>query len=307
MKNNSCSDRCPACYSDEKTEFQASEMMYGKGGVYPYFQCLHCEAIWIKDIPEDLAAHYPKNYYAFRQRNGESSVRRFLKKIRYRLFQIGIKLSPPDYFAWIELLGVSTSDKVADIGSGSGELLKQLKVCGFQRLYGFDPYIEKEHIEAGFEMRKMSFDQVSESVDVIMFHHSFEHMSDPDMVFAHLSKILKPGGKVLIRTPVSDAKIWKEESVNWFQLDAPRHLFIPNTKSMEILAARHSFKLVKTVFDSSGNQFAITELYKKGIPLISQCVEKEFSKRELSDFEKEARRLNKLELGDQAAFYLKKI
>ncbi len=61
-----------------------------------------------------------------------------------------------------------------------------------------------------------------------MFHHSFEHLPNPVKVFENLVKILNPGGDVLIRVPVTDGQVWKDEREVWFQLDAPRHLFTQN-------------------------------------------------------------------------------
>lgn len=106
--------------------------------------------------------------------------------------------------------------------------------------------------------------------------------------------------------PVTDAQVWKDEREFWFQLDAPRHLFIPNTQSIRLLARRFGLELYKVEFDSSGDQFLFTELYKRGKPLEGTEVAKEFSKEKLADFGRKAAQYNQQKIGDQACFYLKK-
>ncbi len=141
---------------------------------------------------------------------------------------------------------------------------------------------------------------------MIMLHHSFEHLENPRLAFTKIAEILNPGGRVLTRLPVTDALVWKKEREYWFQVDAPRHLFIPSVKGMEILGKSVGLTLEKLEFDSIGNQFWITELYKKGQAFVDMDPHKSFSKSQLKAFEKHAKILNQRQQGDQAAFYFKK-
>jgi len=56
-----------------------------------------------------------------------------------------------------------------------------------------------------------------------MMHHAFEHMDDPKAMLKLCFDKLNPGGRLLIRTPVTDSEVWKEKRELWVQLDAPRH------------------------------------------------------------------------------------
>ncbi|MFC3416610.1 class I SAM-dependent methyltransferase [Algoriphagus hitonicola] len=180
-----------------------------------------------------------------------------------------------------------------------------LAYSGFKNLHGFDPYIQQETQRRGLTISKKALEQIEGTFDVVMLHHSFEHLADPNAAIEQLVKLLNPDGKLLIRLPVTDGVVWKMEREFWFQLDAPRHLFIPSVKGMKILGTRHGLKLEKVVFDSTGSQFWATEGYKKGLSLNSNP-EKHFSKLELDDFEKKAEQLNQLKKGDQAGFYFKR-
>src|SRR5690606_12100773 len=131
-------------------------------------------------------------------------------------------------------------------------------------------------------------------------------IADPIAVFGMFEKILNPGGRVLIRVPVTDGQVWKDEREFWFQLDAPRHLFIPNTESIRLIAERFGLELYKVEFDSLDSQFWATELYKRGKSLEGTDITQEFSKDEIAVFVKKAAQYNDQKIGDQACFYLKK-
>jgi hypothetical protein len=42
----------------------------------------------------------------------------------------------------------------------------------------------------------------------------------------HARAMLKSDGRIVISTPVADAYAWRAYGVDWFALEAPRHLFI---------------------------------------------------------------------------------
>lgn len=280
--------------------------MFGTGDPFIYTECNSCKALFLNTIPDDLDKYYPANYYSFGRHNRSHPLFAQLKKLRYQAFEKGISIKPPIYFDWLLPLSVSRKSKIADIGCGNGQLLAELSYCGFIYLHGYDPYVEESFISNEFTLIKKNFFDVDETYDLVMFHHSFEHLADPVKVFEKLVRILASGGEVLIRVPVTDGKVWKDEREYWFQLDAPRHLFIPSTKSMKILGERFDLELFNTTFDSMDSQFWGTELYKKGKPLMGTDINKVFSQNEFRKFKKMAAQYNEKKIGDQACFYFKK-
>ncbi len=297
---------CEICKSKDFKLLQAKERMFGLGDTFQYKECLTCHGLFLEEIPADLDRYYPDNYYSFGTFHSSGPLSQFLKKLRYSLFTAGIPLSPPNYFEWISNLSISPKSKIADIGSGNGQLLAELSYCGFKNLHGYDPYQENVGDFGGFTLFKKSFYEVQETYDLIMFHHSFEHLPKPSEVFEHLVKVLNPSGEALIRVPVTNGKVWQDEQEFWFQLDAPRHLFIPNSKSMEKLAEKFGLEIYKTTFDSLDSQFWGTELYKRGKPFMGTDLQEEFSKEELKAFKSKAIEYNEKGLGDQACFYFRK-
>ncbi|AKP52573.1 Methyltransferase type 11 [Cyclobacterium amurskyense] len=297
---------CQICQATDFSLIEAKERMFGTGDAFIYEECNSCKALSLKNIPADLSKYYPDNYYSFGTHNTSSPLLGLMKKLRYKAFTFGISISPPVYFDWLSPLKLTKDSKIADIGCGNGQLLAELSYCGFRNLDGYDPFVENAYNSKRFSIHKKDFFDIKERYDLVMFHHSFEHLPKPVAVFENLANILNPGGEVLIRVPVTDGQVWKEEKEYWFQLDAPRHLFIPNTKSMQILGEKFGLELFNITFDSMDSQFWGTALYKKGKPLMGSNIEEEFNKDELAAFRKKALQYNKEKIGDQACFYFRK-
>lgn len=270
--------------------------------------CPSCASIQLVDVPDDLGRYYPESYYAHQHLVTANPIKNSLKKIRYRFFMLTKGTAfRPIFGDWINTTGTSFKDAIADIGCGNGQLLYEMHAAGFERLRGYDPYLETEKkLGPQFRLERKSIFEVEEKFDLLMMHHSFEHMSRPAKVLAKAFEILNPGGKMLIRVPVADAEIWKKEGAYWVQLDAPRHLHIPSIRGLCQLAENAGFKTHKVVFDSSAFQFWGTEIYKREKPLRGTNPLSEFTDEELKRFGQKAEELNQMMKGDQACFYFTK-
>ena len=81
---------------------------------------------------------------------------------------------------------------------------------------------------------------------------------------------------------------------------------------MKLLAQKVNLKLEQFYYDSTSIQFWGSEQYKCDIPLIDQKSyainpkKSIFSKKQMDEFSRESKHLNKLEQGDQIVFYFKK-
>jgi SAM-dependent methyltransferase len=212
--------------------------------------------------------------------------------------------------AWMKRRYLKLNSHILDVGSGSGELLHILKRGGFNFLQGIDPYLTKDiFYESGVKVYKKEFQEVDKKFDFIMFHHSFEHMNNPLDVFKHIFTCLNDNGIALIRIPVADSFSYRKYRENWVNLDPPRHFFLHTEKSIEILASQSGLRLIETFRDANQFQFYGSELYLKNISLESYNkgdYPNFFTKNQLRKFRAEAKRLNKINQGDWASFYLQK-
>lgn len=314
---------CGICnHSNCSREYTVKEMMLNLRHTFTYFECSYCGCLQIAGIPADMSRYYPSNYYSFYP--PERSLQA-LSPIEKNFLGIltGISKSSGDdenigkslFFKFPDEVLRSLADvrltkktKILDVGCGAGVHLYILKNMGLQNLLGIDLYIEADiEYENGLTILKRSLDnlEVSEEWDLVMLHHSFEHMAKPQETLNYCRKLLTPDGECLIRMPTVPSYAWSHYGVNWVQIDAPRHFFIHSVKSLELLAAQAGLELDKVIYDSSSFQFWGSELYLKDIP---QCAggRENFTPEQHKLFAQKAQELNEQKKGDQAAFYLKK-
>ena len=137
-----------------------------------------------------------------------------------------------------------------------------------------------------------------------MLHHSFEHMDSPLKVLIKLKELLNPGGHLLIRIPVANSHAWRKYKAFWYALDAPRHLFLHTTQSMQLLAESSGLKIDDIEYDSPTAQLIYSEKYLRN--MLSSEGNDLFTKKEIKCYKYEVERLNRISDGDCACFFLSK-
>jgi SAM-dependent methyltransferase len=307
----------------ENISFSAREMMFGFRDEFEYYQCAECGCLQIAEIPQNIAKYYPQNYYSFNQNRDSLLKSVYMEGKQYLENKIAkqslgqenligkIFAKKYDSFTWPEWLKVAQVQQdsaILDVGCGTGDLLLKMQKVGFSNLIGIDPYLDRDiHHENKVAILKCSLSELEEKYDFIMLNHSFEHMEDPLATLKNIHSLLFSNRFALIRIPVVQCHAWETYGVNWYQLDAPRHFFLHTRKSMELLAAQAGFTVSRTVYDSTGAQFWMSEGYEQDIPFIKQLKSPPFSKKERNKFDQKAKILNKEARGDQACFFLQKI
>lgn len=315
-------NKCEICKNaDDNTIHLAKEMMFGLDDVFQYLECSNCKCLQLLDIPSSFEKYYPSNYYSY---SGEGEgylldqsvtarIKKYLKKsltkhvnFKFNLLGAFLSLFVKNGFPWLIKNTLTFDSKILDVGCGAGYLLLNMRYNGFKNLTGTDPFVaEQINYKSGVTIYKKDIFNINEKQDVIMMHHSFEHMGDPKGVLEKIYSLLNPKGYLLISIPVADSFAWKKYGVNWVQLDAPRHLFLHTEKSMKILAKESGFNMLDVRYISTEFQFTGSELYMSGQNLNNGSLP--FSKQQIQNFKKEARLLDKNKQGDTAIFYLQKI
>lgn len=318
--------KCKICNQEiGDKSYLVPEMMFGMEEKFIYLECQKCGCLQIKEPLTDLSKYYPVNYYSFHNIISKfdfliSFLRRQMAK--YYIFEknniLGMFLiiffGIPDFFHWFKKIKLNSQAKILDVGCGIGHLLVGLKRAGFANLTGVDAYIEKDifYYNKQIKIFKEDVFGLNEKFDFIILNHSFEHMLDPQIVIKKLFNLLNNGGRLLIRVPVVSSYAWQHYGVNWVQLDAPRHVFIPSFKSMEILANVGNFDSMDVVFESWDFQFWGSEQYLRNIPLRSFQSYAEnpkksiFTKSQIKKFKIQSKELNLKGQGDTASFYFYK-
>lgn len=241
--------------------------MFGLLDEFEYLECSACGCLQICDLPDDMSRYYPKSYYAF-QASPQDAFRGNLKNFllasrnRYALTGKGFfgkecySKFPNETMRLIGLTNVKPDWKILDVGCGVGMILYSLRLSGYRNGLGIDPYLnESIKYSNGLEIRKTSIHEIGESWDLIMFHHSFEHVPDPIEQLKTVSRLLSARGVCLIRIPTVSSFAWKHYGANWAQIDAPPHFFLHSNRSFMIAARKAGLRIGKIVYDSDEFQF----------------------------------------------------
>jgi len=314
---------CKICNNSENNEaYQIKEMMFGFRDEFTYFECSKCGCLQIDEYPRNIGKYYPPYYCSFRKGIFQNSLKQNLirKRDAYALFKKGFfrkllsKKYPYPLFDQLSMTKINFNSKILDVGCGAGNLLYSLKDLGFKDLVGVDPFIDEKNFEMGIRiLKKVIYDLPDDQkFDLIILNHSFEHILDQLETLVKVSAILSEQGICFMRMPVKTEYIWNRYGTNWVQIDAPRHFFLHTLKSFELLVKKSDLVIEDVIFDSTEFQFWGSEQYKMDISLeadnsYSVTPKKSmFTTKQIREFKRMAKELNKIKQGDQAAFYLKK-
>ncbi len=268
-----------------------------------------------------MRRYYPGGYYAhsgelnlkranlFKILQGQSIIqnkRNLLAKL------IAWKYRPPDHYLMLkELEARHRGVSILDVGSGAGQLLSRFYHIGYTDLTGIDPYIESDiTYDNSFRIEKKTVFELNRNFDIIMLHHSLEHMDQQLEVLKKLHQHLNNNGNLLIRIPVVSEPLMKRYGKHVVSLDPPRHFYIHTIQSFTQLAVQAGFRIVKTVYDAHEFSFWGSEQYSRGISLHNHpesfLVKKIFSDEQLNAWKREIRQLNEAGQSDNVAIYLRK-
>jgi SAM-dependent methyltransferase len=210
-------------------------------------------------------------------------------------------------------LGLPLDARVLDVGSGDGRNIRVLARCGYTCLTGIDPYLSGDaEFGPNLKVWKRSMEALQGEFDLVMLHHSLEHMSDQRLAFASIARLLAPRGISLIRVPTVSSYAWERYRIHWVGLDAPRHFFLHSIQSLRTLADEVNLRIKSITWDSTVFQFWASDQYEKGIPLNStdsllmNPVKLVFRYGKIKEMGKRAAILNNEGRGDQIAMLLAK-
>ena len=261
-------------------EFQSylvREMMQGTKEEFEYFVCGNCNCLQIAEVPEDLGKYYGENYYSFSLEE-----------------QADYQYEKP----------VECTYKMLDVGCGSGAWLlgKAQEGCG--NLYGCDPFLQRDlHFGDRVHIRNCSIHEMEGdgTFDGIHMGDSFEHVTDPLEVLQSARRLLAPDGRLLMTIPTYPNIAMELFGTHWYQLDAPRHIFLHSLKSLEILGKKSGMKILDVQYDSNNSQFIRSFFYQHGVPfseITSSLIREYFTFEQYNKMKQTAEEMNQKGYGD---------
>jgi SAM-dependent methyltransferase len=287
---------CIVCRGNKGKEHTFREMMFGTRKEFDYWECFECGCMQISSVPEQLSDHYAGSYYSFG-----------LRAAPWKHWFYRAHFEAPGLMRLLRRCSADISSVIAvkpkprarilDVGCGGGRLVHILRTLGFEA-HGVDPFLKADQPY----LRNISLENADAGWDLIMFHHSLEHMQNHVDVLRCARSKLNVNGTCLVRIPVV-SWAWAHYGRDWAQLDVPRHLVIHTRRSFELTAAAAGFQMKQIIFDSDEFQFSASECYQRDIPLHDKRASKQFSQNEIRRFRAHADKLNREQRGDQAIFF----
>lgn len=273
---------CRICGAEgEFDTYRAREMMQGTREEFLYFACDSCKCLQIAAIPENLGDYYGKDYYSF-QVPEETDMEFDVPVVHLR--------------------------KVLDVGCGGGAWLLEKAKEGWGNLYGCDPFLESgRRYGQRVTIYNCSIHEIEGdgTFDIIHMDDSFEHMTDPLEVLQSARRLLKPDGILYMDIPTYPNIAFERFGPHWYQLDAPRHIFLHSTESLKWLGRASGMKIFDIKYNSNDSQFIRSYLYQHGIPFWEQkkMIGQYLESTERERLKKEAVIWNEKEYGDHMEVY----
>lgn len=256
--------------------------MFRTGKIYDYLECGVCGTLrrGIEVVPDEM---YPAEYYSIahdpRAELG-SGIKKFVSTIlsRSAFSRYAVLVRVTQTFAPIKqlrtlsrmLVAVNTATRglkvasILDVGTGSGYFPFITSLSG-RKSIGIDPHTSQEWSDGNCAVKKMHLSEINEKFDLITFHHSLEHVTNPREILYSAKALLNPNGVVVVRVPKRDSRAWQDFKTSWFQLDAPRHEFIPTSLGLHALSKDAGMQVVAEFDDSSAVQIWLSEYVRNGV------------------------------------------
>lgn len=317
MKNTSENKTCSVCGNSDIEIITVKEMRNGWREKHDYYFCRNCRFLGLITIPENMQRYYENGYYTSSKPyvpvSGLRSVFWYVRAKSYDTFlhPVWSKFAYNTILDWKHKLRLRFTDKILDYGCGNGDILFEFYKNGFRDLQGLDPYLPTIKSKLPLKLSKGSIHQFNsdERFNLIMMHHSFEHMPDQRRILEQLKSSLTRDGKLLIRMPLVN-EAFNTYRENWVQIDAPRHTGIHSVTSFEILAKQCGYKITEVFYDSTEFQFIGSEQNKNDIAFFDENSIKTdagksiFSANDIVKYKAKALEYNRAGKGDQGGFIL---
>lgn len=240
---------CNFCLSDETSLLFATKDLSVRVNSSEEFlvrQCRKCGLVFLSPQPsyEELASYYSGDYYTHIKNSLQTPTSGFYKALRW----FKKKLLDEKKFRLPTNL---KRGRFIDVGCGKGNYIVEYKKQYPEwEFYGTEPdqavaQIAKEipsiEIFNGFLQDARYQDDF---FDIVIMNHSFEHMPNPSETMREIFRILKHGGKVIVRVPnfgSTAARIFRQY---WAHLDVPRHIFHFTEKTLGAIMVAAGFKIL---------------------------------------------------------------
>lgn len=244
-------------------------------------RCAQCGLVYLNPQPEwsDLEYFYGSDYYT--NIDGGSRRPNIAYRVLRKLKRAVMGPLRPQFFHFEKREG-----RFLDIGCGNAAYEGYV----MSDYPGWEFYaVEPSHASAVLAKRVPHlnvFEGLLEDAqypadffDVILMSHSLEHTFDPCAALREVRRILRPGGRVVIKVPNFMSPSRRIFGEYWYHLDAPRHLFHFMPVVLSAMLRNVGFEIDSVRFEALSGSVLRSIAYRYGIkhffferPLVLLCI-----------------------------------
>lgn len=206
-------------------------------------QCSNCKLIYQNPRPAlaEIGQHYPPEYEPYADQETQTKRNWLLRKAIA-------------YGTWKRCRFVTrhvSGGRLLDIGCATGNFLRGMaEQPGEWDLHGVELSDEVAQIAReryGLQIKTGTLEQAAfpdAHFEAITLWDVLEHLHDPGATLQEIWRILKPGGLLVIRVPNQDSWDARLFGKYWAGLDAPRHLYVFGTETLDRALRQNGFQII---------------------------------------------------------------
>ncbi len=247
--------KCPVCGGPGQIAYRGLiDACFSAPGEWGFSKCWEddCGVLWLSPAPapEELSRAYREYHtHGKSEERRSSAVRRVYDLCVDALFYVTGVLSERQR---VECMFLENREpgSLLDVGCGRGDFLAHMTQRGWSAI-GVDFDSEAAEVARnanGVYVRVGGIeclDPETDAFDAITANHSIEHVVDPLEFLRCCRRLLKPGGRLVIRTPNADSFGHGRYRNAWRGLEPPRHLCVLTTRAIRRLASQSGLRVIE--------------------------------------------------------------
>jgi 2-polyprenyl-3-methyl-5-hydroxy-6-metoxy-1,4-benzoquinol methylase len=232
--------KCPLCEGPTAKAFATRDRNRRVSDrLFTYLRCSWCATMLLADPPEDLAAYYAGDYFAFPSAQDIDRV-------------------PIEERGQLELISTfCPSGRLVEIGPGRGFFARAALTAGF------DVEVIEQDERACRHLREVVGARVTETersaaaladrrdLDVVVLWQVIEHLPDPGRLLEAAASALRSRGILAVATPQPVGLQARLLGGRWPHVDAPRHLHLIPPAALVDRARSAGFDLLRVFSDDA--------------------------------------------------------
>lgn len=193
----------------------------------------------------ELARYYPEDYWRNEDSAGDIAARPSLPAAlerRFIFWRLARAARPLKRLC-------RPGARVLDVGCGTGDMVEVLQSLGYQ---GFGVEVAERAASSARERfgsrivggTLQDAPWSESSFDAATLFHVLEHLGDPRRTLDHLTRLVRPGGAILIEVPNIDSWGFRLFRTRWQPLLMPQHLFHYSPAPLRRLIEEYPFEVI---------------------------------------------------------------